>query len=244
MSFILDALKKADSERHLGELPGLHSQTTPGTGVPVRASLWRRRSTWAKVMLPLIAVLGWMALHFWPLGVVNHAPVQLTRSAAGSTAPQTPALALAPATSLAPPHTGAKPATEIPVPPPLPKPTPAPVAKQLPASAPTVARASTSGAPDNVKKPVVMAARPVDKPVEQPGVASMIAELPPNLQREIPKLSIAGSMYSANPADRMLLIDKRMLHEGDEISPGLVLETVMPKSATMRYKGYAFRVVF
>lgn len=86
--------------------------------------------------------------------------------------------------------------------------------------------------------------KPTAKPLEQPATVSLLADLPPNLQREIPKLAIAGSIYSTNPADRMLLIDKRMLHEGDEIAPGLVLETVMPKAATLRYKGYPFKVVF
>ena len=71
-----------------------------------------------------------------------------------------------------------------------------------------------------------------------------MAQLPDNLQRELPPLAVGGSMYSDSPADRMLLIDKRLFHEGDEVGPGLVLENLMPKAAILRYKGYRFRITF
>ena len=69
-----------------------------------------------------------------------------------------------------------------------------------------------------------------------------LADLPPAIQREIPPLAFSGSMYSTNAADRMVLLDKRMLHEGDEITPGLTLDRVLPKGAILRYKGHVFQV--
>lgn len=71
-----------------------------------------------------------------------------------------------------------------------------------------------------------------------------MSELSPALQRELPPLVIGGSMYSDNAAERMLLIDKRLLHEGDEVSPGLVLEKLMPKEAVLRLRGTRFRINF
>ena len=70
-----------------------------------------------------------------------------------------------------------------------------------------------------------------------------LATLPANLQRELPTLSIGGSMYSDNPSERMLLIDKRLLKEGEEVSPGLVLDSILPNGAILRYKGVRFQLM-
>ena len=51
-------------------------------------------------------------------------------------------------------------------------------------------------------------------------------------------------MYSKNPADRLLLIDKTLRHEGEEVAPGLVLEKLLPKAAVMNFKGYRYRVPY
>lgn len=72
----------------------------------------------------------------------------------------------------------------------------------------------------------------------------MMADLPPALQRELPPLAIGGSMYSDNAAQRMLLVDKRLLHEGDEVAPNLVLEKLRPKEAILRIRGTRFRIAF
>lgn len=72
----------------------------------------------------------------------------------------------------------------------------------------------------------------------------MMAELSPALQRELPPLAIGGSMYSDKASERMLLIDKRLLHEGDEVAPNLVLEKLMPKEAILRFRGTRFRIAF
>ena len=256
MSFILDALKKADSERHLGELPGIHSRALPAAQARLPSPFLRRRSTWLLAALPALAAVAWFALPYLPPTSLTRMPVQLTRSAPSDAAPAPPALALVPAPSLAPAPVPvpaartAEVANDIPVPPPLPAPAPAPPTIKTVPAAPAGARTAIASdkARSEASAAVLPVARPatrsLEKPVEPAATANLITDLPPNLQREIPKLAIAGSIYSSNPADRMLLIDKRMLHEGDEISPGLVLETVMPKAATLRYKGHAFRVVF
>ncbi|MBC7414143.1 MAG: general secretion pathway protein GspB [Herminiimonas sp.] len=232
MSYILDALKKADSERHLGDLPGLHSQAVV-TGAALSSTIWQHRSRWAKLALAVAMVLLVVAFQFWPRGVAHRLPEQIGPAVATRAVAEVPPVAAAPVTAVA---------TELPVPPPLPT---------LPVAAALAVESST-----NVRKPLTQSPRPADKPtgkavdkpvdmsVERRPTLNLLAELPPNLQREIPTLAIAGSIYSTTPADRMLLIDKRMLHEGDEISPGLVLESVQPKSAVLRYKGYRFKVIF
>ena len=45
MSYILDALRRADAERERGNVPGLHAQPMPAVTAP-GAHTWLRRSLW------------------------------------------------------------------------------------------------------------------------------------------------------------------------------------------------------
>ena len=66
-------------------------------------------------------------------------------------------------------------------------------------------------------------------------------ELPVSIQQELPALSISVHAYSAKPADRLVGINNRMLHEGDEVAPGLKLEQITPDGMILNYKGTSFR---
>jgi len=55
-------------------------------------------------------------------------------------------------------------------------------------------------------------------------------------------LSVSGAMYSDSPANRMLLINNRVFHEGDQPAAGLVLEEIRLKSAVFRFQGQRFSV--
>jgi general secretion pathway protein B len=67
-------------------------------------------------------------------------------------------------------------------------------------------------------------------------------ELPEQIRFSVPKVAFGGYMYSPNPADRLVLVDKALRHEGEEVAPGLVLEKLLPKAAVMNYRGYRYRV--
>ena len=71
-----------------------------------------------------------------------------------------------------------------------------------------------------------------------------LQSLPESVQREIPKLSFGGYIYSPNPAERLLLVDKMLRREGEEVAPGLVLERLLPKAAIMNYRGMRYRVAY
>ena len=71
-----------------------------------------------------------------------------------------------------------------------------------------------------------------------------LQQLPEALQREVPRVSVGGYIYSPNPADRLLLVDKMLRREGDELAPGLVLERLLPKYAVMNYRGTRYRVAY
>jgi general secretion pathway protein B len=89
---------------------------------------------------------------------------------------------------------------------------------------------------------------PVNAPaaVQAPAEDSVrtLQQLPEAIQREIPKVAFGGYIYSPDPAERLLLVDKMLRREGEEVAPGLVLERLLPKAAVMNYRGYRYRVAY
>jgi len=71
-----------------------------------------------------------------------------------------------------------------------------------------------------------------------------LRELPEPIQRAIPPVTVGGYIYSRNAADRLLLVDKILRREGEEVAPGLLLEKLNPKEAVFNYKGYRYRVPY
>ena len=200
MSYILEALKKSQAERQLGELPSIHApqvqlQPAPDTGRPVRLPLWAGLGAACAV-----AAVWW----WWP--------------AKTSVAP-----APAPVVAVAP----------VPAPAPV-----TPVIAPLPA--PLVVKAPPP--------PVVKASAPPPAAVVTPASVEEITpglrDLPEPIQRQIPPIALGGYIYSKDPADRLLLIDKVLRHEGEEVAPGLVLEKLQPKAAIFSFKGYRYRMPY
>jgi len=57
-------------------------------------------------------------------------------------------------------------------------------------------------------------------------------------------VTFGGYMYSSNPSDRLLIVDKALRHEGEEVAPGLVLEKLLPRAAVMNFRGTRYRVAY
>jgi general secretion pathway protein B len=102
-------------------------------------------------------------------------------------------------------------------------------------------------------EPAFAPARPAPVPVAAPPVVARAApedslpflqQLPDAQQRDIPRVTFGGYMYSANAADRLLIVDKALRHEGEEVAPGLVLEKLLPKAAVMNFRGIRYRVAY
>ena len=217
MSYILDALKKAEAERKLGAVPGIYAPATDAAGRDHRS----RRTPWLAAALALLVVILAALAWFRPW----IAPKTVTLPAAPpplATAPAPPALpALVPVTPLvqSPP---AKPKAVARIAPPS-SAKPRSVASAPPPAAPPQA-AQDAGRQDN-------------EPL-------MLRELPEQIQREIPALKIGGYIYSSNPAERSLLINNKLLREGDEVAPGLTLEKMLRGSVVLNYKGYRYRIAY
>ena len=195
MSYILEALKKAQAERQLGNAPTIHAPTLHTAPVPVPAV--NRTGVLALVAgVVIVAVAGWI---FWSQRVP--APAVVLAAPKVAPAPVAPAPVVAAPVVVAPP---------------------APVA--LPRKAPVAALAAAPvPAQDNVR---------------------YARDLPQELQQQLPHVAFGGYMYSDYPADRLVLVDKTLRHEGEEIAPGLVLETLLPRGAVLNFRGNRYRVNF
>lgn len=229
MSYILEALKKSQAERQLGELPSIHAPQVQLHDGAASASA-RRTPVW--LALGGVAVTVAAALLLWQ-------PWQADAAAPAAAAVVPAVLAQA---VPAPLPVAAPPAAVAPVPVAAfvpPAATAAPVHHARPVAEP---KQETPG--QAVSPPVAAPAPAVPPtPAAEESVPGM-RDLPEPIQRQIPAIAIGGYIYSKNPADRLLLIDKVLRHEGEELAPGLVLEKLQPKAAIFSFKGYRYRVPY
>lgn len=124
---------------------------------------------------------------------------------------------------------------------------PAPVRTQTETRAPMAARAAPAAsapqraiAPPETAPPTPRSAQPAAQ--ERPAASSVIAygELPSDVRNSLPPLEIGG--YAEGPAGApMIVIDDRLVREGEEVGPGIKVEKISPDGAVFRYRNYRFR---
>ena len=257
MSYILDALRRADAERERGRgsVPGIHAQQLP-PGAP-RDTRTRRSGAllWVSIGLAvlLLASLAWQWLAH---DGSTTAPTDPARAAQGTVTPAAPppialpdtpppapttATAAEPQTSpAAMVATPGKPAPDASAPPPPtgrsappPRTAPAGVPRKPPATELAAARPDTARAksPQPVAKTAAAAPRVMSR-----------SELPDEVQRGLPTLTVGGASYSQNPESRMLIVNGQIFREGDQLAPNVSLEQIRLKEAVIATKGYRFRI--
>lgn len=265
MSYILDALKRADADRERGHVPGLHSQAggEPGRSATGRrlnaavAARWSSRKGWTVGWLVLVAGLLAVAALFWRTSADPHPPSSDTPRPVDMAAAAPPTSA-APATGMpaAPPPaltatdepraaTSVGPVLPILAPP---EPPAAPVNRSVSA---TATRQTTPPAIEETPPasaaalaPAAAASAPAGRAGGAPAAAPVprFADLPPETRAQLPAVSISGSTYSQNPAHRMLIANGKVVQEGSEVAPGLKLETIGPRSAVLNHQGTRYSI--
>jgi general secretion pathway protein B len=55
-------------------------------------------------------------------------------------------------------------------------------------------------------------------------------------------MAMGGSVYSPEPARRMIVVNGQVFVEGSTLAPELRLETINPKSAVFSIRGQRFQV--
>ena len=227
MSFILDALRKSDQQRQHSATPTLASAQAPVAEPGQPALLWY--GLIAAVLLGAGILIGWL----------QQTPAQLlpvSLPTATIKPAEAPAFTSTPRPAL--PETVRKPEILA-----------SPASPVLNATPPTAALAKT---PTSAVQPLPLPAAPAPAPVATPVSANaadatresavmQLAELPPAIQQEIPKLSILAHSYSSKPKARFVFINDQMMHEEDYPAPGLKLEQITPDGMVFNYKGHRFR---
>jgi general secretion pathway protein B len=263
MSYVLDALRRAEAERARGAVPGLNAQplAAPAAAPPPRGPVpWPLLSGVGIVVLALgTGVAWWTARPTGGSGPVAQAPT-LAPAAPAPVAPAPIAAAVptapAPAASVPPPVVAAPAApapaapAALPAAPPV-KPAPAPVVQaQAPAAqprAPATASATASLQAKSASAAPRRAPEPTQAPAPPQAVSERIpplAELPDALRRDLPALRFGGAMDSPQPAARMLIINGQVFREGDALAPGLTLQTIRLRSAVFEFRGQRFEAAY
>ncbi|MBD8565315.1 general secretion pathway protein GspB [Oxalobacteraceae sp. CFBP 8763] len=253
MSYILEALKKAQAERQLGNAPTIHAPA-PSYAAPRAGQGVQRR--YLALGVGVVVVAAAVAL-LWPR-LAGEPPVQLATAMPPAAAPATMP-ATAPVATPAPPAvvtTAPAPVVQpalapapAPAPPPAPAPAPAPVAETRPvrvkpAPVPVVPAASPPPQPSPQQREAATAPATVAQQPVGDDQLRTLQQLPDTLQREIPKVAFGGYIYSPTPGESLLLVDKMLRREGEEVAPGLVLERLTPKAAVMNYRGTRYRAAY
>ncbi len=264
MSYILDALKKAEQQREFGEVPGidsLHEQPPPRPP---------RRWSWVLVAVLLLNALVGVGL-WWRSGggardvtPPTARPTEPISQGVPDRAPGPPVVSQpdpAPKVKpVAPPvekdSVGA-PAAE-PAPPaqvivrrplrPLPLPAPSPPmtkteplqTRQLPA--PNPAPPVTTAVPPEVVQ--LRAPTPAPSPEAEPAWKKLPLWplVPENIRRQVKeRLELNVHVYSEHPRDRFVLFNMKKSREGDQISEGLKLEQITRKGVILAVPNGRFR---
>lgn len=70
---------------------------------------------------------------------------------------------------------------------------------------------------------------------------SNLADLPAAVRKNVARIDVAGFSYSDDPQARMAVVNDRILHEGDEVVPGVRLEKIGSDGIVFSHKGIRFR---
>ena len=220
MSYILDALKKADAdrEREAAGVPDLHAQADAARGAAARTR-HGRGLLWLALAAITVAGLAWL----WFDAVPTEAPPSLPMAQAPAAAPPPAAAALPVVVAVTPPPQAVAPAS-----PPAVAPEPAPI--------PSLASKPVPPTRDAVAVPGAAAAAAVDSRVLG------LAELPADLRAKLPALVVGGSMYSPNARTRMVILNGQVFREGDKPVDGLSVEAIGIKSTVLAFRGVRFEL--
>lgn len=244
MSYILDALKRADAERERGSVPGLHARQVVSLASHaargVRSRLWP--ATAGAVILCTVAGLWvWRSAStdtpVMATGPTVSAPVAPALQAQPAPAPHSPT---ASAPDAPPAAVESRAATSASVA--ITRATPA--VAVVPGAAPVVATtiaASTASAPTPV--PVAEpAAGPAPRTAEAGPAVPLLGDLAEGIRRQIPKLNISGVVYSAIPGQRILIVNNQVVMQGTLAAPEVQLEEIRARSAVFSFRGTWFQV--
>ncbi|MEZ5454557.1 MAG: general secretion pathway protein GspB [Lysobacteraceae bacterium] len=250
MSLILEALRKSEAERRLGETPTLLSPISAYPGHALKRAE-RRQRLWMWAALSLLLVFSVATAIWW------HQSQPLTTPAPSEPrsviASENAALADVPsaAANPAPPAEGTTPMRPN-TPPPTSTPTltqsaalNSPAGRQPDVPPPTDPQAATSAPPAHMPEPAGLPAPAVEQssPAPQPTSPTplprwiRVDQLPAAERAALPPLKVSMHVYSDDPAKRAVLIDGQRHHEGEWIAEGILLKEIRRDGSLLDVRG-------
>lgn len=259
MSYILDALQRADQERNIGAVPKLDMALQPGMARQQRS--WLPTALLIVFLAALIATGLWMLQHGYlrfadpapspeaevgeaaavaasparPAPVVNKTPAvspspTRQRQPASELAPK----AAAPAPEPAPVEKPVQPAVEPPAPQPDPAPAPEKESRSARLPTPSVAPAPP---PSWVRREEAERFRQENAPSEP--VQSYLG-LPQSFRNSMGKLEMNAHVFSTNPARSFVLINGKRYRIGDYLAEGPEVTDILPDGVVLEHRSESF----
>lgn len=229
MSYLLDALRKAEKERNLGRVPDLDSlshSTAAGAGKSLPVWVLAVVGMLVAVNLVVIVAFWWYTGQHKQPFVSSHS--EPARQAAGSEASAPANQALPEQTVTASPDTGQPPA---------------------PADYQGVGQQGNNNAgPDNTVSGNTIPGDAITDNYGEPPLVSREEKIPeyralPARQRaQIPNLQVNGHLYSSIPGRSFVLINGRRYHEGQRLAEGPAVVLIDKAGAIFKYGDIRFRL--
>ncbi len=246
MSYILEALKKLEQKREhedASRLPTFSSEEAQERKKPL---------IWPYILVAALLVNAGLALRlfgpWWtheqepssiPVSPSEppQAPPERIEKEAPSPVPPAKIVAKEPARpreakiSRTPARQKEKPAAE----------TPTFGQKEAPETASLPAAHKAQAIPQEAPKEVLIRVEKAPSPAFAGKVVSP-GELPPSVRASLPEFRISGHAYAPDPQTRVVRINEKILQEGQELSPGLRVEEIVPDGIIMSYSGYHIHI--
>lgn len=232
MSYILEALKKSEQQRAIGQVPGIdseHERTPDSTA-----------GNWIRVVVIVLALnAGLLALLLWPATETGTGrPLEPVAEPVTPVQQRTPMLAR----ETPPPPVPERPLQPVAPLKPIPEPPP-PKPRQLepvalPAAGTTaVAVVAPSTEPQIAPSPVqaVQAEEPPPLPVWPQIPSHLFQQLRGDLHLDV-------HVHSEQVQDRFVLINLRKYHEGEKLQEGPQLDAITQEGVILSFRGQRFRV--
>ncbi len=225
MSYILDALRKSETERRQGKVPDLGHQVQL-----IHRPKKKAISPIVWLALALVVNAGVLALVFWPEGSSQVQASEPESTVAVPASEPDPDPGLEPVASDANRSSMAQEASQ---------------SAPEPALAETGAAATEDSTRERPTIIVPRAAESRDNPVLRAnaptGRVPHLVELPLSFQKSIPDLTFNSHIYASDPLASRVMINSNYLRQGDSFS-GLRVESITQEGVVLSKQGQRFRV--
>lgn len=232
MSYILDALRKSETERRQGKVPDLGQQVQL-----IHRPRKKGISPGVWVALALVINAAVLAVIFWP----GHIADQTVAAA-----PSVPEKTEEPVSETVTP---VKTQSEIVASEVVPNAEQEPEAPEAPVADPAVSESGRNDLSEPVREQATIIV-PSSVTADEAGLAPEpeftervphLVELPLSFQKSIPDLTFNSHIYASDPSSRRVMINDHYLRTGDRFD-GLLVERITEEGVVLSRQGQRFRV--